>query len=161
VISLFKETKWWLNYSWIIRENEQLFDSKGNKTVTAPIGDLAYHKIQFGITSKFTDRLSATIFGRFIGNRETVKSNPIRNIDAFVMFDANLSCKIVRGITANVKVINLLDTVAFTPGIRSADAGIGQAGTWTNRAFDGSASFYNSTIPLPPRMFILGLGFDL
>lgn len=160
VISLFKETKWWLNYSWIISENEQQFDSKGNKTFTATIGDLSYHKLQFGITSKFTDRLSATVFGRFVGNRETVKSNPIRNIDAFVMFDTNISYKIVRGIAANVKLINVFDTIAFTPGVRDAGGGAGQ-GAWTNRAWDGSASFYNSTIPLPPRMFILGLGFDL
>jgi outer membrane receptor for ferrienterochelin and colicins len=161
VLPLFKETKWWANYSWIISESEQQFDKQGNKTFKTTIGDLAYHKIQFGITTKITEKLSTTIFGRFISNRETVKSNPVGNIDAFALFDANVSYKVIKGIVANVKVINLLDTVAFTPGLRAADAGIGQAGVWNNRAWSGSASFYNSTIPLPPRMFIMGLGFEL
>ncbi|MFM7859613.1 MAG: TonB-dependent receptor domain-containing protein, partial [Flammeovirgaceae bacterium] len=78
IISLFKETKWWLNYSWIISEDEQQFDRQGNKTNKTTIGDLAYHKIQFGISSKITDRLTATLFGRAVSNRETIKSNPIR-----------------------------------------------------------------------------------
>jgi iron complex outermembrane receptor protein len=160
VINVFKETKWWANYSWILSENEQQFDNQGNKTVKTTIGDLAYHKVQLGITSKITNRFSATVFGRLIGNRETVLTNPIRNLDAFAIFDANVSYRLFKGITANIKVINVLNTLAFTPGLRTADAGESE-GTWTNRAWNGSASFFNSRIPLPPRMFVLNVGFDL
>jgi outer membrane receptor for ferrienterochelin and colicins len=160
VIALFKETKWWANYSWILSENEQQFDSQGNKTEKTTIGDLAYHKIQFGITSKFSNRLSATLFGRFVGNREPVLTNPVRNLDAFAMFDTNIACKLIKGITASLKVINIFDTLAFTPGLRSADAGE-SGGTFVNRAWEGSNSFFNSRIPLPPRMFVINIGFDL
>ncbi len=160
IISLFKETKWWFNYSWIINEDEQQFDRQGNKTNKTTIGDLAYHKIQFGITSKITDKLTATLFGRAVSNRETIRTNPIRSIDGFAMFDTNVSYRIVKGITANVKVINLLNTIAFTAGVNDSGAGQGQ-GTWTNRAWNGSGSFYNSTIPVSPRLFMLGLEFEL
>jgi len=151
---------YWGNYSWIIAESEQKFDSKGEKIGTGTIGDLAQHKLQAGVESEPIKNLNIALTGRWTGDRETVSSNPLKNIDAYWVVDANVSYKFFKMLTLHAKVYNVFDAVYYHPGFRRANAGETE-GTWDNRAWNGSRSFYNSRMPQMRRFITFSLLLDI
>jgi len=146
----------------ILQQKENKFDAAGNQTGTGIIGDLANNKVYFGTTVVFNDKLNATLYGRYIGDKETVITNPIRKIDSYCTLDFNLNWKnfIAKGLGLSFKVTNMLDTKYFHTGLREANSGEA-AGIMTGRTWAGSAGYYNSKLPQPRRFILISLTFDL
>ncbi len=153
-----KQVKLWAYYSAILFEKEQKFDDEGNATEMGVIGDLAYHKIYFGATSVFNNNLSVNIRGRYIGNRKTVDTNPIDQVEGYFIADANILYKnlFVKGLGLGLKITNIFDTEYFHPGVREANSGT-EPGHWEGKAWYGSKGWYNSLMPQPGRFVMLSL----
>ncbi len=161
-VSQLKQLKVWGYYSAILFEEEQKFDDNENETEMGIIGDLAHHKVYFGITGVLKNSLSINVRGRYIGDRETVDTNPIDKIDGYFVIDANITYKdlFVEGLGLGLKVTNILDTKSFHPGVREANSGI-DPGHWEGKAWNGSKGWYNSMMPQPGRFVMLSIIMDL
>jgi outer membrane cobalamin receptor len=156
-----KQLKLWSYYSLIISQKEYKFDENGNKQGTGIIGDLANNKFYFGTTAVINENLNATLYGRYIGEKETVITNPIRKINSYLTLDFNLNYRnfIVKGLGLGFKVTNLLDTKYYQTGIREANSGE-TPGSFNGRTWTGSGGYFNSKLPQPRRFFLLSLTFD-
>lgn len=160
-VSFLKQLKVWAYYSAILNEKEQKFDDVGNKTEIGIIGDLAHHKVYFGATGVFKNGMSINIRGRYIGERETVDTNPINKVDGYLTVDLNIVHKdlFTKGLGVGLKVTNIFNTKYFHPGVREANSGI-EPGHWEGKAWYGSKGWYNSMMPQPRRFVLLSLLFD-
>ncbi|RMH69979.1 MAG: TonB-dependent receptor [Gemmatimonadetes bacterium] len=154
-----RQLKAWLYYSHIFKAEEAKFED-GIHVGEGAIGDLAMDKLWFGITSSIGSNVWGTVRGRFIGERETVDSNPIPAVDGFFTTDVHLEWLNVvgSGLGLSVDVYNLFDTEYDHPGIRDAGAGTTPGyfesdGTWVG----GSQSYYNSLLPQPGRAVLVSL----
>ncbi len=118
------------------------------------IGDLARDKLWFGATYDQA-RFSATLLGRFVGKRQTVPTNPVGTVPAYVSIDANLLFKDVlfEGASLALRCTNLLDSQYSHPGIGAADSG--KDPTVANHGE------LNSLLPQPRRSFYLSFLLDL
>jgi outer membrane receptor for ferrienterochelin and colicins len=161
-VSGLKQLKLWSYYSVILKQEEHKFDPNGNRIKSGIIGDLATHKIYFGTTGVFSDKLDATLSGRLIGKKETVSTNPIRSIDSYLTVDLNVNYRdfFVKGLGASIRVTNLFDKKYFNTGIREANSGETQ-GSWSGRTWTGSQGYYNSKLPQPGRFILLSITFDI
>jgi len=159
--AFFIQGEWWLNYSWIISEGEDKYNSKGEFTKVDIIGDLAHHKIQGGLNAELFKNFYFTTLFRFFSERDNVLSNPIRKTPAIFVTDANITYRnlFVEGMSLRLKVDNVLNTTYFMSGIRAANSG-DQAGIWDNRSFNGSGGFYLSLMPQPKRLISAVLLLD-
>ncbi|MDX1582206.1 MAG: TonB-dependent receptor, partial [Thermoanaerobaculia bacterium] len=117
---------------------------------------------QAGVTARFEERYAATLLGRYISSRETIATNPVREIDSFTTFDFVVRARNVAypGVGLTFKVSNLLDETYFHPGIRDANAGI-EPGRFVDGEWVGSQGFFNSVMPQPGRSFLVTLSLDL
>ena len=123
------------------------------------IGDIADHKVYFGVTGMLRDDLSATLRGRYIGARTTVETNPVRKVDSYFTADLNIVHPnlFARGVGLNLKLSNLFDAEYFHPGIRDASTG-DSPGFWDEDGiWRGSAGWSNSLLPQPGRQAVLAL----
>ena len=161
-VNRIKQLKLWGYYSIILKQDESKYDASGNKTGTGIIGDLANNKIYFGTTVVVNDKLNATLYGRYIGSKETVVTNPIREIDAYCTLDFNINYKnfLIKGLGLSFKVTNLLDAKYYHTGLREANSGE-TPGSFDGRTWTGSAGYYNSKLPQPRRFYLMSLTFDL
>lgn len=160
--NLFKKLQIWAYYSTYLKAEEDIFDNNGNKTGVANIGDLSHQKIYFGTTAYFTKNLMLNIRGRYIGERETVSSNPLGKVDAYFVTDMNIMYNnlFVNGFNIGLSVNNLLNTQYFHPGVGLADAG-NEPGRWENGVWQGSKGWEASLLPQPHRYFLLTLSMNL
>lgn len=167
--SSVKQLKVWAYYSTILKEEEQKFDSVGNKTGMDEIGDLAHQKIYFGANCRFNTNFNANLRGRFIGDRTPIYTNPFNVIDGYFTMDLNLIYKdlFATGFAVGLKVVNLFDKKYYHPGIREADSGDPDtfaadksAIGWDGKAWNGSKGWYNSKLPQPRRMVMFSLSLN-
>lgn len=149
----------WAYYSYIWSE-ELTFDADDNE-LEAPIGDLAAHKAWVGGTVK-RGALTATLRGRMVADRETVATNPVREIGGYAVFDATVGADRIAGAPVNLRlrVDNVANTAYSHPGIRTADSGE-TPGASFGGVWRGAAGYYNSRLPQPGRAVWLTLGLDL
>lgn len=155
--------KSWAYYSRIFSAREtKIGDSGIIDPVRGDIGDLARNKILAGTTLR-ANRISATLRGRWIDERPTVESNPVRRVPSYVTVDANLRWDdvLAKGIGVSLSVENVTDTKYAHPGVRDANAGtapgsFGEDGSWT-----GSGGFFNSLLPQPGRSAILSVHLNV
>jgi outer membrane receptor for ferrienterochelin and colicins len=159
---LIKKLKFWTYYSSILLEEEQKFDDDGNETETGIIGDLSHHKIYIGATAVITNDFFVNLRGRYIGDKETIDTNPVDKIDGYFIVDGHIKYENIfdAGIGIGLKVTNLLDTKYFHSGIRDGNSGI-ESGSWTGRSWTGSKGYYNSMMPQPGRFVMLSLSLDI
>ncbi len=150
----------WGYYSFIWSE-ELTFDA-ADQEVRAPIGDLAAHKAWLGGTAQLAGRVTTTLRSRLFATRQTVATNPVREINGAMIFDATVKVDHVGAdpVSLSLQVENLLDTDYSHPGIRTADSGE-EPGRWDRATWVGSQSYYNSRLPQPGRRIMLTLGLDL
>jgi DNA-binding transcriptional ArsR family regulator len=157
----FKQLKIWGCGSLIMNEEDQQFDSLGNPTRVDIIGNLAHRKVYLGISGITDYHLSFSFRSRFIGERQTVLSNPVRSIGSYFVTDGNIIFRdvLAKGINLNVQVSNIFNAQYYHPGTRSADAGT-SPGHWQDKAWIGSQGLNNSLMPQPGRVFQAGLQFS-
>jgi outer membrane receptor for ferrienterochelin and colicins len=161
-VSDVTQLKVWAFYSYLDTDEEK-YDVNGIKTGDGPIGDLADHKLHFGVSGDFFDnQLSTTIRGRYIGEKDTVETNPVRSIDSFFTMDATFVYKNfgVKGLSFSLKVNNIFDQQYFHPGIRDASSGntagyFNEEGVW-----QASAGWSNSVLPQPGRSMTFSLNIQ-
>jgi outer membrane cobalamin receptor len=145
-----KPVQVWVYYSRYFQNEVRL--RKGD--AEQDIGDLAPDKLWAGATYDIS-RFSATLLGRFVNKRQTVPTNPLGNVPAYVSLDANILVKdvIFQGASLALRCTNLLDSKYSHPGIGAADSG--------NDASMASQGDLNSLLPQPRRGFYLTLLLDL
>lgn len=162
--SFIKNLSAWIYYSAILSEKEKRFDADGNLTGTGIIGDLAHSKLYFGSTADIGKHLTVNLRGRFIGERETVITNPIRTIPSYLTIDGNIQVRdlIYKGLNVEVKLINITDAVYFHPGIREANSGE-SPGTWDSNGlgWNGSQGWFNSKLPQPRFFTMVGITLNI
>lgn len=146
----WKPLQVWLFYSHYFENEVRVLASADPH----PIGDLASDKLWAGVTYEHS-RFSATVLGRFLGNRDTTPTNPIGHVPWYVTLDANILLKDVMfpGGSVALRCTNLLDAKYNHPGIGAADSG-----TDPNVPDHGEL---NSLLPQPRRSFYLSILLDL
>lgn len=164
-VSFLDRLNAWAYYSFILLDEEQKFDESNNVVGTDIIGDLAHHKVYFGITADFAKRFTVNIRGRYIGERQTVSTNPLGSVPAYLTFDGNINVRdlFVKGLGLSLKLVNIADVTYYHPGVREADSG-NTPGAWAdamNYQWNGSSGWYNSLLPQPHRFIMLGISLDL
>ncbi len=157
-----KKMQIWAYYSTYLKAEEETFDDNGVKTGMLKIGDLSDHKIYFGATTYFTQNILLNLRARYVGERKTVITNPVGNIDAYFTVDANMMFKNVfaKGFDISFKVENLFDTEYFHPGINLANSG-NTEGYWQGRAWIGSQGWATSVLPQNHRYFTISLMLNI
>ena len=87
----------------------------------------------------------------YIGKRKTVISNPIEEINSYVVINMSIQYRNIfnKDLTAFLNVNNVFDEEYYHPG--TVDAGAGED---TSKP---SKTWYSSRIPQPERNFIFGL----
>jgi len=152
----------WGYYSHILTAREDTHDVVGSVTGRADIGDLARDKLWIGATARFAGRHSATVRARWVGDRDTVSTNPVKTIDSFLVVDAAMTLRRLfdtpLGVT--VRVANLLDESYAHPGVRDASGGVSAGGFDDLGNWTGSESFYNSVLPQPGRSLTVVMRYE-
>ncbi len=153
----------WAYGSFLLKEEEQKFNLQtGEKTGKERIGDLAHQQIHWGLTAIPSERLDATVRGRYVGQRRTVATNPLAVVDGYWTLDAtlNLNKILSERLSASVQITNLFNAAYFHPGIREANSGEAP-GEWRGYAWYGSKGWYNSKLPQPHRQILLSLNLAM
>ncbi len=167
-----KELKLWAYYSAILWQMEEIpienqYDQMSlTGDIQTIVGDLSKHTIKAGLIAEIIPNINLTILQRFIGKRETVRSNPVRFIDAYMLTDANIQFEnlIAKGVNINLKITNVFNTKYFHPGIKDADSGESPGSGWSsdgNLIWNGSEGWFNSQLPQPGRLIIFSLSMNL
>ena len=169
-----KQLSLWGYYSFInaegdeiIVEEEEYIPEKDTTIITvhyekSKVGDIANHKIHFGATAFFSDKLHTTLRGRFIGEKETIYTNPLKKIDGYFILDFNLTYKdfLIEGLGLSLNIYNLLDAEYFHTGTNAANSG-DEPGAWIDGVWQGSKGWYSSKLPQPGRMILISLKMDI
>lgn len=133
----------------------------GGVDLKIPSPDLAPNKFKLGTTLVINHNLDMTLLARYVSDRETVASNPVRKVDNHTTMDFNVNWKnfLVNGLCVALRVANLTDKFYYDPGMRAANAGIDPAG-FTGNVWHGSAGYYNSLMPQPGRSVEFSVKFN-
>ncbi|HVT01896.1 MAG TPA: TonB-dependent receptor [Thermoanaerobaculia bacterium] len=157
-----RQLKAWGSYSRIFSATEKKLNMAGDVMGTGRIGDLAYNKVHLGLTALVTQNFTASLRGRWVGDRATVDSNPVRKISGYSTLDAAFRWDdlFARGVGVSLKVTNLTNTRYAQPGIRDANAGITPGSFDAQGIWRGSGGFFSSVLPQPGRAVLLTLSLD-
>ncbi len=112
------------------------------------IGDIASHRINFGMNALFFSKLNLNLRVNRVGERPTgekttVMNNPLNQIGAYFIMNGTVSYKVYKGFSAQIIINNIFDKEYFDPGVRSAN-GI----------------YYASKMPQNRRNFMLKMNLD-
>ncbi len=148
-------------YSYTHTNGDEVYIEKEDEYQEGPIGDIAPHKLYFGLTAAWKEKLFFTILGRFVSDRETVSTNPVGIVDAYSIIDMNMRITDfpAHGLSLSLKLKNIFDTHYFHPGIRTADAGNEPGYYSENGVWHGSSGWLSSLLPQPGRRIIMSLEY--
>lgn len=157
-INTSSSLNFWSVYSYLSTEEEK-YNTNTKKNEIVDVGDMANHKLHFGITLNYKN-LKTTFLGRYIGEINTVKTNPIKKIDPWFTIDLNLRYDnlISDKLGLSFKIKNLFNKVYFHPGIQVANSG-NSPGYWENGKWYGSKGWHNSLLPQPGRSFSISFEY--
>jgi iron complex outermembrane receptor protein len=126
------------------------------------LGDIAPHKINFGVSVPAFDLLNVSVHGNWVASRKLYLANALRNpnrpdngreLDGYFKLDGYVSADL--GPTRlGLKVNNMLDTDYMHPGAEGASAGDSFEDT-------RAGGFQNSLVPTPGRSYFATLKLDL
>lgn len=113
------------------------------------IGDIASHQVNFGAAYNIRSSTTLSLRCNWVGERKTgknttISSNPYNHIDSYFVVNSAVNQKIWKGISAQLSAFNLLNTVYFHPGVRSANG-----------------TYYAARIPQYERHFFVKLMVEL
>ncbi|HJV90451.1 MAG TPA: TonB-dependent receptor [Holophagaceae bacterium] len=154
----FTALRAWAYFSRILQDRADRFTYVAPnllKTGEGPVGDSAHTKAWLGLTAEL-GRFETTFRARYMGPRETVPTNPIRQLGGYTTADLALAYT-WNGLTFQARVDNLLDRAYAQPGVRAADAG-DTPGTFDPSGLHysgGSRGTYSSLLEQPGRSFTL------
>ncbi len=85
-------------------------------------GDIARYQVKAQYDTTFWDVFGLNIQGIYVGARDTVPTNPVAEVDAYVVFNAGLTYRTrLQGVSVQVVGKNMLDEEYYHPGFRAAD----------------------------------------
>lgn len=133
----------YLNYTFTRPYNTETKDS------LVRIGDIASHRVNFGLNALFFNKLNTNIRMNWVGKRETGKNttisdNPLDVIDSYFLTNLAITYEYINGVSFQISVNNLFNSEYFHPGVRSANGG-----------------YYAATMPQNERNFMLKLLLNL
>jgi len=138
-------------YSYIYGSGDEKYNSATDSYKAGRIGDIAHHKVNAIATAYFTDKLTGSLRGRYVGERKTIDTNPVDKVADYVTLDFNLLYKVKENLSFSLRVDNIFDEEYEHPGIRSADSGA-DPGYWDGGgSWHGSQGWFNSLVPQPGR----------
>lgn len=92
------------------------------------IGDIATHRFNFGSNYSYNEALNFNLRVNVVGDQPsgtgtTVSTNPYTQFGNYAIFNGSVQFKsqYLTGLVAQLTVNNILDTVYFHPGVRTAD----------------------------------------
>lgn len=124
------------------------------------VGDLARTQLKAGTTLELSVPLTLTLLSRYVSSIETIASNPLGRVDAYLTVDAIAAWTAVLGVQGlglTLKVANLTNKTYFHPGFADANAG-NTPGYWADGVYHGSGGFYSSLLAQPGRNLQLTMG---
>lgn len=134
-----KENKIWAYGSHHFKQTRTPFDFASNVLNSDEVPDISKNQVHVGWTSTFAHDLMLTLRGRYFSQRETVATNPIGNIPGYGEVDFYGQVGLgVKGLSAGLKVTNLLDKAYEQPGMRKGSSGLVQPYFDTNGDYVGS-----------------------
>ena len=148
----------WGTLSWL-NATEQYYHEQ-QQLAWDKVGDLTDFTFHAGAYFTFNQHWQFNIRGRYYGDRTTVSTNEVNEIESYVSLDANLIYQpaALEQLKIAMDVTNLLNEDYFHPGVRSASASESNIGDLdVNGVWIGSNSFYNAKIPQPGREIRLTL----
>ena len=155
------DLRFWIYYSYIDTEGDEIYDAALDVYTRDRIGDIATHKVHFGVTCRPVRNITAVLLGRYIGPRPTVWSNPVDEIGDYVVVDLSLRYENIAatGLDVSLRIKNVTDREYEHPGSREANAGVTPGAFDGEATWQGSAGWYSSVLPQPGRQWYLSLGY--
>lgn len=139
-----------LNYSFTHAIYETALSNSLTHRVSDLIGGIARHKFNLLVDADFFNAIHANVRFNYVGKRPTIISNPIEEVEDYLVTHLNLQWKnLFKKMSLYMSVYNLFDIDYYHPGYDSASAG-------ENFAFP-STGWYSSRLPQAGRTFIMGL----
>lgn len=119
------------------------------------IGDIAKNKFNLILDADFFKNLHLNLRFNYVGERQTIVSNPIEKVDPYLISNLSLHWNNIfkKDISVFCNVNNLLDKDYYHTGIDSANAGEDTTAP--------SLGWYSSRLPQPGRYLIFGFQIDL
>jgi outer membrane receptor for ferrienterochelin and colicins len=86
------------------------------------IPNIAHHHVSAVVTLQVTANLSFNLRLNYVGERDTIATNPLRGVPSYTVFYLNVLWQnaFVRGLYFDLYLRNFLNELAFDPGIRDA-----------------------------------------
>ncbi|MCP4594492.1 MAG: TonB-dependent receptor, partial [bacterium] len=120
------------NYTWTDPRNTEPTDALGNPIAGVDelrIGDVASHRLNLGLHTRFRDRWELNLRTNYVGDRPTgdgttVFENPFDQIDSYFVAHTTVSYQgLLPGATWQLVVHNLFDAEYYHPGVQRAGSG--------------------------------------
>lgn len=162
-----REWRMWAYVSTLWKAEERAFREDSSGLIvdrqTVRIGDLSDIRVLVGATATINRHIRTTLLARFVGERQTVETNPIEKAVGYVVADVVVEYRdlFANGLSASLRIRNLFNTSYFHPGIREAAAG-NTPGTFdVNDNYQGGSqkNYFNSLLPQPGRTIMMSLSY--
>ncbi len=146
-------------YSYTKSESSQTYSHESGlwEQRTDDTGDIAPHKINFGVDLPVNDAFAINLKGNYASKRELYSRNPLRGngeeLGSILTFDMNLTYDLGSAELA-LKIRNLFDKAYYHPGVEAANAGRHNGDFSFNTH---SAGYQNSLLPQTGRNFLMAL----
>lgn len=148
-----KEQKLWLYATKLFKQTSDPYFPSVNVRDSNEVPDIAKHQIHLGWTSTFAKDMTLTLRARLFSARSTVATNPVGRIPAYEVVDAYFQTGLLaEGLSAGLKVTNLLDKAYDQPGMRRGSAGVTPP-SFVGGNYVGSGGYNTSLLPQAGRAF--------
>lgn len=121
----------------------------------ADLGDIAPHKVNFGINLPVRGKLNLFLSGNYVSEQDLYLRNPLRaknrKLDSYLVMNCNIRYTL-KPFSISLRVLNLFNKEYFHSGLETASSG----DDFANR----SLGWHNSLHPQPGRSFLLSINFN-
>ncbi len=97
-------------------------DEQGHPITSRRVGDISSHQLNLAANAELRERWNFNLRLNWVGTKETVFSNPLREVDSYLVAHAAVTYKdLFPGVSLQLVVNNLFDELYYHPGLRDAD----------------------------------------
>ncbi len=119
VIYKTKNYSAYLNYTYTLPYNIENDDE-------IRVGDIATHKFNAGFNVHFFSKLNINLRMNYVGEKRTgenttISENPYSKINSYILLNSAINYRITKNLTIQMSVNNILNTLYYDPGVRSAN----------------------------------------
>lgn len=152
----------WAYYSRLFHAKQSATRPGDAPDMVVDTPDVSTNKVWSGATFE-KGSFTATLLGRFMGERNVPQTNPLGPVPGYFVMDFNTTIRnvFVSSMWASFRVTNIFGVRYEHPGTVSAGAGNTPGFTDPTGGWIGSRDIYASRLPQPGRGFYLTLGVDM